>query len=147
MNLEPLQTGEEIPMGKRNGDLTAAAGAFTQVTGVLGGFAITMIVLLLSNNSAQSDVLYDGIIALLLAAAFIYIMASGVFANATSYDDPAVVDAVYNAAVRYFHIANLVPVISLFLLVARTAGILSILVGLLILLRTIQVAVVNLFPR
>lgn len=61
-------------------DFRATATAFSQLTGVLGGFSITILVLILSFSSDHKAA-RDWSVALLLLAGTSYIYGSGTFAN------------------------------------------------------------------
>ena len=63
-------------------DFRASATAFSQLTGVLGGFSMTILVLVLDSSLLESHKsARDWIAGLLLLAAAIYICASGLLAN------------------------------------------------------------------
>jgi hypothetical protein len=130
---------------ERTDDMRPAAGAFTQVAGALGGFAITIMVLLLSNRDAAKDLLSDVTVAVLLLAGFGYIFSSSVFANSTTYRSNTTVNGVFNVGVSYFHVANMLLAFGLLLLLIRSTGLVSTIIGAVIFLRTTQVAVANLW--
>lgn len=102
-------------------DFRASATAFSQLTGVLGGFSMTILVLVLSlvqeNKTAR-----DWSAALLLLAATSYIYASGILANSMNVDALAQVasnsesmrnfqNRIFTRGVIAFHTGNvLLPV-------------------------------------
>jgi hypothetical protein len=102
-------------------DFRATAMAFSQLAGVLGGFSITILVLVLSFLSKNKDA-SDWSVALLLLASTSYIYGSGMFANsmnvraiARTSRHPADIDSVQVSTFRSglwgFHIGNvLLPV-------------------------------------
>jgi hypothetical protein len=60
-------------------DFRATAAAFSQLTGVLGGFCITVLVLVLDSTSlSESKTAQDWVVGLLLFAALFYIYSSGI---------------------------------------------------------------------
>jgi hypothetical protein len=98
-------------------DLRATATAFSQLTGVLGGFSITILVLilgLLGENKAARD----WTVALLLFAATAYIYRSGILANSMNVSALARAGShpmqiretqqhVFNHGIEAFHVGNI----------------------------------------
>ena len=88
----------------REEDASPAAAAFSSVSGVLGGFSMTLVVLALSPQVISSDISKDWIVATILLSAGLYIYASSIFANAMSFEDRAVnnsPDSFLNGFTRY----------------------------------------------
>lgn len=91
----------------RENDASPTAGAFSSVSGVLGGFSITLVVLALTPGTIASDIGKDWIIALVLLSAGLYIYSSSIFANSISYKDQKVKYRVFKSALVLFHLSNL----------------------------------------
>jgi hypothetical protein len=129
-------------------DMSAPAAAFSQVSGVLGGFCITIVVLALSPSVIGNIVNKDRVVALVLLAGGLYIISSGTLANAMSFKKGYFQNKVFNFGILSFHIANIVLAFGIITLIdsfpelqlARIAGI--IIFGVII-----WYAVFNLFPR
>jgi hypothetical protein len=108
------QTSPEHPETME--DFRATATAFSQLTGVLGGFSMTILVLILAlleeNKTAR-----DWTVALLLLAATAYIFSSGVLANSMNVgafakwnfhpkEIRSVQQRVFRFGIGLFHIGN-----------------------------------------
>lgn len=91
----------------RESDVSPTASAFSSVSGVLGGFSITLVVLGLTPGMISNDKTKDLIVALVLLSAGLYIYASTIFANAISYKKEQVKQRVFKSGLVLFHLSNL----------------------------------------
>jgi hypothetical protein len=129
----------------REEDASPAAAAFSSVSGVLGGFSMTLVVLALSPQVISSDIGKDWIVAIILLSAGLYIYASGIFANAISFKDKAVKYHVFNSALTSFHIANLLSSLGLLLLTFQFNLLVAKIAAASIALLAFRVAIINIF--
>lgn len=111
-------------------DISAAAAAFSSVSGVLGGFSVTIVVLALSPSVILSNSGKDWLVGIVLFSAGLYIYSSGIFANAIYFGDKQTKRAAFELARKAFHLANIFLSLGLLLLtfqfpllVARIAAI------------------------
>jgi len=100
---------------RRITDISAAAGAFSQVTGLLGGFAVTIVVLALSPGTIPGSTGRDWIVAIVLLGAAVYITASGILANAMTFEDQRMRNNVFNVGIFLFHLGNLMLCVGILL--------------------------------
>lgn len=91
----------------REKDASPAAAAFSSVTGVLGGFSITIVVLALTPGTIASNSSKDWIASLVLLSAGLYLYSSDIFANSISFEDKKVKYKIFNFALLLFHLSNL----------------------------------------
>jgi|GEM_PF-6950953 len=124
-------------------DISSAASAFSQVTGVLGGFSATILVLILTDLQIESVIIQDILTASFILSASIYIVSAGIFANATSYTGKSGI-GIFDAAVKLFHIGNLCLMVGLIIFIFQFTGTISRIVGVVILVFTFFVAAINL---
>jgi hypothetical protein len=129
----------------REEDASPAAAAFSSVSGVLGGFSMTLVVLALSPQVISSDIGKDWIVAIILLSAGLYIYASGIFANAISFKDKVVKYHVFNSALASFHIANLLSSLGLLLLTFQFHLLIAKIAAASIALFAFRVAIINMF--
>ncbi len=129
----------------REEDASPAAAAFSSVSGVLGGFSMTLVVLALSPQVISSDTSKDWIVAIILLSAGLYIYASGIFANAISFKDKSVKYHVFNSALTSFHIANLLSSLGLLLLTFQFHLLVAKIAAASIALLAFRVAIINIF--
>jgi hypothetical protein len=97
-------------------DFRATATAFSQLTGVLGGFSMTILVLVLGLTT-ENKAARDWTVALLLVASTAYIFAAGLLANCMNVGVLArlsgrvpvfqVQRSVFNNGIRLFHLGNI----------------------------------------
>jgi hypothetical protein len=127
-------------------DLRGAASAFSQLTGVLGGFSITVLVLVLDSNTlANHSLAQDIVVALLLLGAMCFIFSSGVLANSingarlrrkaaaggiqvSSGEIHRRQLRIFSFGIRGFHVGNILLAIALLLTVYQyslTVGLIS----------------------
>lgn len=115
--MEPSSSpNQEILRLIREKDASPAAAAFSSVAGVLGGFSITIVILALTPGSIASNSGKDWIVASVLLSAGLYIYSSGMFANSISFEDKKVKYRVFNSALAFFHLSNLLLSIGILLL-------------------------------
>ncbi|ACC84430.1 hypothetical protein GNF10_00575 [Nostoc sp. UCD121] len=116
--MEPSSSLNEaiLQLLARENDTSPTAGAFSSVSGVLGGFSITLVVLALTPGTIASNSGKDWIVALVLLSAGLYIYSSGIFANSISYKDEKVKQKVFKSALVLFHLSNLLLSVGLLLL-------------------------------
>jgi hypothetical protein len=88
-------------------DALPAAAAFSQVSGILGGFSVTIMVLALSPGVISNILSKDFVVGIVLLSAAVYIYSSGISATAISFDDGAVKYLVFRHVLKSFHLANL----------------------------------------
>jgi hypothetical protein len=116
-------------------DFRATATAFSQVSGLLGGFSITILVLALSKDFLTNQpALKDWIIGLLLFAAFIYVASASFLANSMN----ALVlkkfetrKQTFSFAIGLFHLANLLLGATMIILVyqfSSTVGLIALII-------------------
>jgi hypothetical protein len=97
-------------------DFRATATAFSQLTGVLGGFSMTILVLVLG-LIGENKVSRDWTVALLLVAATAYIFAAGLLANCMNVGVLATLSKgripvfqiqlrTFSTGIRLFHLGN-----------------------------------------
>ena len=139
------KTGSQSLMNREE-DASPAAAAFSSVSGVLGGFSMTLVVLALSPQVISSDISKDWIVATILLSAGLYIYASSIFANAMSFEDRAVKYHVFNSALKSFHIANLLSSLGLLLLTVQFQLLMARIAAGSIALLAFRVAIINILP-
>ena len=140
-----------IPMDKpvstrRVKDISSAAAAFSQVTGILGGFAVTIVVLALSPGAFQDGAGKDWIVGIVLLGAAIYITASGLLANAMTFEDPRMSGSVFNVGIFLFHLGNLMLCVGILLTTFQIQMLISRVVAGMICLLAGWFAIINFFP-
>jgi hypothetical protein len=132
---------------KREEDASPAAAAFSQVSGILGGFSVTIVVLALSPSVISNNLSKDFIVGIVLLSAAIYIYSSGIFATAISFDNGAVKYLVFRRALKFFHLANLFLSLGILLLTfqfqLRIAGITSTIIA----LSAFRIAIIDIFRK
>jgi hypothetical protein len=115
----------------------STAAAFSQVAGVLGGFCITVLVLVLPPEFLKENPsTKDWVIGLLLLAVFSYIASASILANSMNAPLPwmKTLEARINAfswGISLFHSGNLLLAVVLLLLVysvSRTVGFIAIVI-------------------
>ncbi|NEQ37894.1 MAG: hypothetical protein F6K40_17160 [Okeania sp. SIO3I5] len=113
MEQETSPTREEIltqvlaqELLRREQNLSQSASAFSSVSGVLGGFSITILVLCLTPKIITINSQKDWIVSLILISATFYIYSSGIFANSTSFKEKDKNRNVFNFGLVIFHSSN-----------------------------------------
>jgi hypothetical protein len=109
-NLSSTETAANLTNSERSTDPGPVSGAFSSVSGVLGGFCITIVVLALTPNVIEHPKGRDLIAATLLAAAAIYIASAGILANAqnTLFLTHQIRRGAFITGIVLFHVANMV---------------------------------------
>lgn len=115
-----------------------AGQAFSQVSGLLGGFSLTIMTLILSRLDIESK-LRDWTVAIFLLAAGVYIFAAGILANTIFKEQVA-----FDTGLLLFHLANLCLVIGLALFVFQLKLRVAMIVALILCLAGAAVAIQNL---
>lgn len=128
----------------REKDASPAAAAFSSVTGVLGGFSITIVVLALTPGTIASNSSKDWIVSLVLLSAGLYIYSSGIFANSISFEEKKVKYRVFKSALLLFHLSNLLLSTGLLLLTFQFPLFVARIVAIIIAFCAFMVATVNL---
>ncbi len=131
---------------RRVKDISSAAAAFSQVTGILGGFAITIVVLVLSPGILQNEIGKDWIVGVVLLGAAIYITASGLLANAMTFEDPRMSASVFNVGIFLFHLGNLTLCVGILLTTFQIEMFVSRIVAGIICFLAVWFAVINFYP-
>lgn len=102
-------------------DFRATATAFSQVTGLLGGFSITILILVLPRDFLSDQLnAKNWIVGLLLLAASFYVYSASIFANsmnAMALRKFGVRKMAFNHAVVTFHLSNILLGSAVFVLV------------------------------
>ena len=138
----------------------ATATAFSQLTGVLGGFSITILVLVLGSSPLSTHkTARDWTVGLLLLAAVAYISSSGLLANSMNADTftliaarrhkpPSYVSSTQQGAfgigIALFHIGNIFLAAAVFIIVYQTSLWVGIIASIVIVLIVIIVVIINL---
>jgi hypothetical protein len=107
---------QEILRLIREKDASPAAAAFSSVTGVLGGFSITIVVLALTPGTIAINSSKNWSVSLVLLSAGLYIYSSGIFANSISFEDKKIKYRVFTSALLLFHLSNLLLSIGILLI-------------------------------
>lgn len=142
--MEPSSSpNQEILRLIREKDASPAAAAFSSVAGVLGGFSITIVILALTPGSIASNSGKDWIVASVLLSAGLYIYSSGIFANSISFEDKKVKYRVFNSALAFFHLSNLLLSIGILLLTFQFPLFLARIVAIVIVFCAFIVATIN----
>ncbi len=139
-------------------DFRATATAFSQLTGVLGGFSMTILVLVLTLSNEGKGA-RDWTVALLLIGAMAYICAAGILANSMnagrfarlSRNSRTVLqyqhDA-FNIGIMLFHIGNIFLPIAIVVTVYQESLLVGLIASIAIFLLTMLIVVGNfLVPR
>jgi hypothetical protein len=137
----------------------ATATAFAQLTGVLGGFSITILVLVLSATSLESHkTARDWTVGLLLFAAVTYISSSGLLANSMNRDAFLVLakkwgkpqsdvfliqQQAFNNGIMLFHAGNILLSAAIFIIVYQASLLVGIVVSIVIVFVVIIVVIIN----
>jgi hypothetical protein len=137
-------------------DFRATATAFSQLAGVLGGFSMAILVLLLSllrsNETAR-----DWTVGLLLFAATAYIYSSGLLANSMnvvvlarwcSQDRREIFTLqrrVFNSGIRLFHVGNMLLPIAIVITVYQASLWVGVIASVAIFLLAMRVVTINIF--
>jgi hypothetical protein len=116
-------------------DFRACSAAFSQLTGVLGGFCITVLVLVLDSSTlGRNEFAQDWIVGLILFVAMSYIFSSGVLANSMNavgfqrrfkvMGEPpgrlyTLQRNIFAAGLFWFHVGNVLLTVSLLILVLQ----------------------------
>ncbi|MBE8990380.1 hypothetical protein [Nostoc sp. LEGE 12450] len=101
---------------RRPSDIKQAASNFCNVCGVIAGFGITLIVVLLTNElSPKLSQVQDSVVALLFISSGLYINGAGILGNASRLPMRKSLKA-YNIGIVLFHLGNLL-LISSFLII------------------------------
>jgi hypothetical protein len=102
-------------------DFRATAAAFSQVSGLLGGFCMTILVLVLPKDFLQDQPnAKNWIVGLILFAAFLYVASASFLANSMNSLVIKKVEqrvGTFSFAILLFHLANLLLGITLIILV------------------------------
>ncbi len=130
---------------EREKDASAAAAAFSQVSGILGGFSVTIVVLALSPSVISSDGGKDLVVGIVLLSAGLYIYSSGIFANAVYYADKTTKRIAFSSALTTFHVANISLSLGLLFLTFQFPLLIARIAATIITFFTVWVAMVN-FP-
>jgi hypothetical protein len=139
----------------------ATATAFSQLGGVLGGFSIAILVLVLGSSPLGSHkTARDWTVGLLLLAAVAYISSSGLLANSMNADTfmaiakrrnypQSFVSSTQKVAFRngiaLFHIGNIFVSAAIFIIVYQTSLWVGIIVSIVIVFVVIIVVIINIF--
>ncbi len=121
-----------------------AAGAFAGVCGTLAGFSIAFIILVLTPpRLINTDMVQECVVTLLLISSFLYINASGMFANASRYSSRNIF-WIYNLALIFFHISNVLILISILPILGNLSLPFSTGIGILLVFAAIVIFLINL---
>jgi hypothetical protein len=149
----------------RTENFRATATAFSQLTAVVGGFSITILVLVLGSSTLGSHkTARDWTVGLLLLAAVAYITASGLLANSMNVDlfmalnekrekqgkprfnISSTQQGAFDSGITLFYIGNILLLVAIFIVVYQA----SLLVGLIASILTFFILAIfviwNLFP-
>jgi len=131
---------------RRVKDISSAAAAFSQVTGILGGFGVTIVVLALSPGTLPNSNGKDWIVGVVLLGATIYITSSGILANAMTFEDQRMSSAAFNLGIFLFHLGNLALCIGILLTTFQITMFVSRIVAGIVCLIAIWFATINFLP-
>lgn len=140
-------------------DFRATATAFSQLTGVLGGFSITILVLVLGFTQEQeSKTARDWTVGLILIAAVSYIVASGYLANcmnvgviSKSNRNPDQIFEIqregFSIGIKLFHVGNTLLPIAIFVTVYQESLLMGIIASIGMLLLAAYFIILNFGPE
>jgi hypothetical protein len=137
----------------------ATATAFSQLTGVLGGFSITILVLVLGSSPLSAhQTARDWTVGLLLLAAVAYISSSGLLANSMNADFfmviakrrnlppssvPSIQQVAFGVGIALFHLGNIFLAAAVFIIVYQTSLLVGIIASIVIVIIATIVAIIN----
>lgn len=127
-------------------DFRATAAAFSQVSGLLGGFSITILVLVLPKDFLQGQAAKDWIVGLLLLTAFLYVASASFLANSLNALVLKIIEArkrAFTFGIVLFHFANLLLGSTLAVLVYQFSFLVGLIAMILIGMVIIFVAFIN----
>lgn len=134
-------------------DFRATATAFSQLTGVLGGFSMTILVLVLG-FIGENKLSRDWTVALLLVAATAYIFAAGILANCMNVGVLATLGKgripvfqlqlrAFSTGIRLFHLGNVFLPIAIVVTVYQESLLIGLIASIVIFLATLIVVAGN----
>jgi hypothetical protein len=127
-------------------NISSAAAAFSQVTGVLGGFGVTIVVLALNPSTFPNGNGKDWIVGVVMLGAAIYITASGILANAMTFEDQRMRNSVFNLGIFLFHLGNLVLCVGILLTTFQFPMFVARIAARIICLIALWFAIINFLP-
>ncbi len=129
-------------------DFRATASAFSQLSGVLGGFCFTILVLVLSPDfMKESRDVKDWVLGLLLLASFCYIMSASFLANSTNVmfvKSMGLRRRIFDAGILISNSAHILLASTLTILVAQVSATVGMIAAVLIVLYVLFNAFINL---